>query len=70
MRLKVSEKMRGRDSSVLDSGEVEDGLTWQISSTFTALVDAMTLNKGEMDVEREQNKFGNRIPSLKRTINL
>jgi len=70
LRLKVSEKMRGRDSSVLDSGEVEDGLTWQISSTFTALVDAMTLNKGEMDLEREQNKFGNRIPSLKRTINL
>jgi len=62
--------MIGRDSSVLDSDEVEDGLTWQISSTFTGLVDAMTLNKGEMDLEREQNKFGNRIPSRKRTINL
>jgi hypothetical protein len=70
LRLKISEKIRGRYSSVLDSGEVEDGLTWQISSTFTGLVDAMTINKGEMDVEREQNKFGNRIPSLKRTINL
>ena len=47
MRLKISEKMRGRDSSVLDSGEVEEGLTWQISSTLTGLVDAMTHNKGE-----------------------
>jgi hypothetical protein len=40
--LKISEKIRGRYSSVLDSGEVEDGLTWQTSRTFTGLVDAMT----------------------------
>jgi hypothetical protein len=45
LRLKISEKIRGRYSSVLDSGEVEDGLTWQTSRKFTGLVDAMTLEQ-------------------------
>ena len=61
--MKISEKIRGRDSSVLDSGEVEDGLTWQISSTFTGLVDAMTLKqtrdgyKERTEQVRKSNSF-------------
>jgi hypothetical protein len=48
LRLKMSEKLRGRENSVgVDLNELEKGGTWQTSSIFIGLDNPLTLIRVE-----------------------